>query len=54
MSKTPLNTTGLSMALRMSSDPVMCHAYPLDAWVVGDEPVIVIDITGMGEYAKPK
>jgi len=25
-----------------------------DAWVVGDEPVIVIDITGMGEYAKPK
>ena len=25
-----------------------------DAWVVGDEPVIVIDITGMGEYAKPE
>jgi hypothetical protein len=25
-----------------------------DAWVVGDEPVIVIDITGMGEYAEPK
>ena len=23
-----------------------------DAWVVGDEPVVVIDITGMGEYAK--
>jgi len=26
-----------------------CH----DAWVVGKEPVVVIDITGMGEYAKP-
>jgi hypothetical protein len=25
-----------------------------DAWVVGDEPVVAIDITGMGEYAKPK
>ena len=25
-----------------------------DAWVVGNEPVVVIDITGMGEYAKPK
>jgi hypothetical protein len=25
-----------------------------DAWVVGDEPVVVIDITGMGEYAKPR
>jgi hypothetical protein len=25
-----------------------------DAWVVGDEPVVVIDITGMGEYAKSK
>jgi hypothetical protein len=24
-----------------------------DAWVVGDEPVVVIDITGMAEYAKP-
>jgi hypothetical protein len=24
-----------------------------DAWVVGDETVIVIDITGMGEFAKP-
>ena len=24
-----------------------------DAWVVGDEPVVVIDISGMGEYAKP-
>ena len=23
-----------------------------DAWVVGDEPVVVLDITGMGEYAK--
>jgi mannose-6-phosphate isomerase-like protein (cupin superfamily) len=23
-----------------------------DAWVVGDEPVVVIDITGMAEYAK--
>jgi hypothetical protein len=23
-----------------------------DAWVVGNEPVVVIDITGMGEYAK--
>ncbi len=25
-----------------------------DAWVVGGEPVIVIDITGMGEYVVPK
>jgi hypothetical protein len=25
-----------------------------DAWVVGDEPVTVIDISGMKEYAKPK
>jgi hypothetical protein len=25
-----------------------------DAWVVGDDPVVLIDITGMGEYAKPK
>jgi hypothetical protein len=24
-----------------------------DAWVVGTEPVVVIDVTGMGEYAKP-
>jgi hypothetical protein len=24
-----------------------------DAWVVGDEPVVAIDITGMGDYAKP-
>jgi hypothetical protein len=23
-----------------------------DAWVVGSEPVVVIDITGMSEYAK--
>jgi mannose-6-phosphate isomerase-like protein (cupin superfamily) len=23
-----------------------------DAWVVGNEPVIVVDVTGMGEYAK--
>lgn len=23
-----------------------------DAWVVGNDPVVVIDITGMGEYAK--
>jgi hypothetical protein len=25
-----------------------------DAWVVGKEPVVVIDISGMGDYAKPK
>ena len=25
-----------------------------DAWVVGNEPVVIIDITGMAEYAKPK
>jgi hypothetical protein len=25
-----------------------------DAWVVGDQPVVMIDITGMGEYAKRK
>jgi hypothetical protein len=24
-----------------------------DAWVVGKEPVVVIDISGMGDYAKP-
>jgi quercetin dioxygenase-like cupin family protein len=23
-----------------------------DAWVVGDDPFVAIDITGMGEYAK--
>lgn len=25
-----------------------------DAWVVGDEPVVIIDVTGAAEYAKPK
>jgi hypothetical protein len=25
-----------------------------DAWVVGNDPVVVIDITGMGDYAKSK
>ena len=25
-----------------------------DAWVVGNEPVVVLDISGMGEYAKPQ
>jgi hypothetical protein len=25
-----------------------------DAWVVGTEPVVMIDITGMTQYAKPK
>ncbi|KKS65220.1 cupin [Candidatus Daviesbacteria bacterium RIFCSPLOWO2_01_FULL_43_38] len=24
-----------------------------DAWVVGDEPVVAIDVTGMADYAKP-
>lgn len=24
-----------------------------DAWVVGDEPVVLIDINGMVEYAQP-
>jgi EutQ-like cupin domain len=24
-----------------------------DAWVIGDEPAVVIDISGMGQYAKP-
>jgi quercetin dioxygenase-like cupin family protein len=24
-----------------------------DAWVVGDETAVLIDITGMGEFAKP-
>jgi hypothetical protein len=24
-----------------------------DAWVVGDEPVVVLDISGMAEYARP-
>jgi hypothetical protein len=25
-----------------------------DAWVVGNEPVVVIDTSGMGQYAKPR
>jgi hypothetical protein len=25
-----------------------------DGWVVGDEPVVILDITGAAEYAKPK
>jgi hypothetical protein len=25
-----------------------------DAWVVGNEPVVILDITGAGDYAKPK
>ena len=25
-----------------------------DAWVVGSDPVVLLDITGMGQYAKPK
>lgn len=25
-----------------------------DAWVVGQEPVVAVDISGMGDYAKPK
>lgn len=25
-----------------------------DAWVVGNEPVVVLDISGMANYAKPK
>jgi hypothetical protein len=25
-----------------------------DAWVVGNEPVVIIDISGMVDYAKPK
>ena len=24
-----------------------------DAWVIGDEPVVVVDVSGMAEYAKP-
>jgi hypothetical protein len=24
-----------------------------DAWVVGDEQVVIVDITGMGEFAQP-
>ena len=24
-----------------------------DAWIIGTEPVVVIDITGMATYAKP-
>ena len=24
-----------------------------DAWVVGNEPAVIIDVTGMAEYAKP-
>ncbi len=24
-----------------------------DAWVIGDEPVVVIDVSGMKEYARP-
>jgi hypothetical protein len=25
-----------------------------DAWVVGEDPVVVMDISGMGNYAKQK
>ena len=25
-----------------------------DAWVVGNEPVVVVDFQGMADYAKPK
>lgn len=25
-----------------------------DAWVVGSEPVVIIDITGAGDYARPR
>jgi hypothetical protein len=25
-----------------------------DAWVVGNEAAVVIDISGMGEYARPR
>ena len=25
-----------------------------DAWVVGEDPVVVLDISGMGDYARPK
>lgn len=25
-----------------------------DAWVVGDEPVVVVDISGMAQYAQPR
>ncbi len=25
-----------------------------DAWVVGNEPVVLVDVSGMGQYAKPK
>jgi hypothetical protein len=25
-----------------------------DAWVVGNEPVVVLDISGMENYAKPR
>ncbi len=25
-----------------------------DAWVVGDEPAVMLDISGMGDYAKPR
>jgi hypothetical protein len=32
---------------------VSCLPPGHDAWVVGDEPVVVIDITGMGQYARP-
>ncbi|MFZ0932236.1 MAG: cupin domain-containing protein [Syntrophobacteraceae bacterium] len=31
----------------------VCYIPPgHDAWVVGDEPVVVIDVTGMKQYAK--
>lgn len=33
---------------------VSCIPSGHDAWVVGNEPVVAIDITGMKEYAKPK
>jgi len=32
----------------------VCHIPPgHDAWVVGNEPAVIIDVTGMADYAKP-
>lgn len=40
---------GASLQQVIESDPV---AQGHDAWVVGNEPVVVIDVTGMADYAK--
>jgi uncharacterized cupin superfamily protein len=43
---------GMEMEMKAGSVSVLQAGH--DAWVVGDEPVVVIDFQGMVDYAKPK